>query len=148
MAGDNNNLNQGNYFSNQKAIADRLQNLDSNGDLTGANGAITAAVAGAAITTTGSRTFLTVTSANAAHWVTLPTPVIGDEVWLAVGANGCELRSSAPSTVLINAGTGGAAVESAIAADQLVRCVCTTALAWTCTNFAADGTESKLEAAA
>jgi hypothetical protein len=92
--------------------------------------------------------FATVTSANAAHWAVLPAPVPGTILHLNVTANGCELRSSAPSTVLINAGSGGAAVESAIGANVLVRCICIDATHWICNKFVAAGTESALEAAA
>jgi len=91
--------------------------------------------------------FATVTSANAVHWVVLPSPVVGTILYLNVTANGCELRSSAPATVLINAGTGGAAVESAIGANVLVRCICVSATAWNCQKFVAAGTPTALEAA-
>ena len=73
--------------------------------------------------------FVPVTSANAAHIVVLPTPTPGTIVVLAVGANGFELRSSAPATVAINGGAESAA-ESAIAANSLVIAVCTSATTW------------------
>lgn len=74
--------------------------------------------------------FVTVTSADANHIIVLPTPTPGTIVIMANGATGYEIRSSAPTTVLINDGTGGAAVESAIAASTLVIAVCKTATAW------------------
>lgn len=74
--------------------------------------------------------FVTVTSANADHIIVLPTPTPGTIVILANGATGYELRSSAPTTVLINNGTGGAAVESAIAASTMVIAVCKDATHW------------------
>ena len=117
------------------------------GSVTQPAGTIIPAVAGTAITKTGSRTFLTVASANAAHWVTLPTPVVGDEIWLKNGATGYEIRSSAPATIAINGGTGASA-ESAVIANQLVRLICTSATTWIATNFHTDGTVSALEAAA
>lgn len=90
-----------------------------------ADGLTTAVIADA-----GLLQFVTVTSANAAHIITLPTPTPGTIVVLVVGANGYELRSSAPATVLINDGTGGAAVESAIAANTMVIAVCKDATHW------------------
>lgn len=74
--------------------------------------------------------FVTVTASSADHIIVLPTPTPGTIVVLVNGATGYEIRSSAPSTVLINAGTGGAAVESAIAAATMVIAVCKTATAW------------------
>lgn len=90
--------------------------------------------------------FVTVTSANAAHIVVLPTPTPGTIVLLAVGANGFELRSSAPATVAINGGTGASA-ESAIAANSLVMMVCTSATTWQGWDLAAT-TLAAVEAAA
>jgi hypothetical protein len=46
-----------------------------------------------------------------------------------VGANGCELRSSAPATVAINGGSEANA-ESAIAANMLFVAICTSATTW------------------
>lgn len=92
---------------------------------------------------------VTVTVANGANdIIQLPTPTPGTVVWLHSGSVAYELRSSAPSTVLINGGTGGAAVESAVLnTDILTRCVCTDATHWICTHFAAAGTESAADAA-
>ena len=105
--------------------------LAANGGLSGnitlatATGATTGTIADA-----GMLQFVTVTSADANHIIVLPTPTPGTIVVLVNGATGYELRSSAPSTVLINAGAGGAAVESAIAASTMVIAVCKTATAW------------------
>jgi|ETNvirnome_2_300_1030623.scaffolds.fasta_scaffold00052_59 hypothetical protein len=96
---------------------------------------------------TDGTTYVTVTSASANNIITLPTPTPGNVVWLNVGANGYELRSSAPSSVAINGGTG-AGVESAVGANVLVRCVCTSATTWVCNTFTSTGTEAALEAAA
>lgn len=93
-------------------------------------------------------TFAQVTSANADHIVTLPTPTPGRTLWINVGANGFELRSNAPATVLINGGTGGAAVESAIAANSTILAVCITATAWKAIFLDADADVAKVEAAA
>lgn len=73
--------------------------------------------------------FVAVTSGNAAHIVVLPTPTPGTIVILYVGANGCELRSSAPATIAINGGSG-ADVESAISANMMAVAICTSATTW------------------
>jgi len=91
--------------------------------------------------------FVTVTSADANYIVTLPTPVLGQVIHIMVGANGYELRSSDPATISINGGDG-AAVESAVATNVLVRVVCVDATSWVSNTFAADGTEAKLAKAA
>tara|TARA_Y100000310_G_scaffold140352_2_gene139790 strand:- start:1402 stop:1950 length:549 start_codon:yes stop_codon:yes gene_type:complete len=88
--------------------------------------------------------------ADANTWLTLPTPTPGNIVWLMTSgeSTGFEIRSSAPATVGINGGTG-AGVESAVAAAiTLIRCVCVSATEWICSQFDADGDESKLEVAA
>jgi hypothetical protein len=74
-------------------------------------------------------TFVTVTSANADHWVNLPAPVPGMIIVLVNGGTGYELRSSAPASIAINGGSGSAA-ESAIAANTMVVAVCKSATAW------------------
>ena len=90
--------------------------------------------------------FVTVTSANAAHIVVLPTPTPGTIVILRNGATGYELRSSAPATVAINGGTGASA-ESAIAASTMVIAVCTSATTWQAIGLAGT-TLAAVEAAA
>lgn len=91
--------------------------------------------------------FITVTSANADHIIVLPTPTPGTLVILCNGTTGYELRSSAPSTVLINGGAGGAAVESAIAASTMVIAYCKSATAWAAIGLAGT-TLAAVEAAA
>lgn len=91
--------------------------------------------------------FVVVTSGNAAHVITLPDASIGDVISLRNGATGYELRSHAPATVAINGGTASNA-ESAIAANIFVVCHRVNATAWICSQYATDGTESKVEAAA
>lgn len=90
--------------------------------------------------------FITVTSADANNIIVLPTPTPGTIVFLANGATGYELRSSAPATVAINGGTGAAA-ESAIAASTLVIAVCTSATTWQAIGLAGT-TLAAVEAAA
>jgi hypothetical protein len=110
----------------------------------------TATVAGATTgTVADGESFINVTSANIAHIMVLPTPTPGTIVYLAEnGTTGFELRSSTPASVGINGGIAANA-ESAIAgAITLVRCVCVSATSWICTQFDADGDESKVEVAA
>lgn len=97
---------------------------------TAANTATSGGATTGTIADAGMIQFVTVTSANADHIIVLPTPTPGTIVILVNGATGYELRSSAPTTVLINGGTGGAAVESAIAASTMVIAVCKSATAW------------------
>lgn len=78
----------------------------------------------------GALQIISVTSDDANKVITLPAPVPGNIVVLINGATGYEIRSSAPTTVLINGGTGGANVESAVAASYIVILVCTSATTW------------------
>lgn len=77
----------------------------------------------------------------------LPTPDPGKIVIVAGAATGGELRSNAPATVAINGGTGAAA-ESAVAANQMVVCICESATSWKALTIAGNGTVAGLEAAA
>ena len=90
--------------------------------------------------------FVAVTSASANNIIVLPTPTPGTVVILYVGANGYELRSSDPATVAINGGSG-AGVESAIAANQMVVAICTSATTWHALEITA-ATLAAVEAAA
>ena len=89
---------------------------------------------------------VSVTSANAAHIVILPSPVVGRQVVLNVGANGFELKTSAPATVALNGGTG-ASVSSTIAANSTVLAICVSATAWKAIFLDADSDVAKVEAA-
>jgi hypothetical protein len=92
--------------------------------------------------------FVTVTVTNADHIVVLPSPVVGNVIWINnPGTTGFELRTSAPQTIAINGGTQTDA-ESAIAAATLVRMVCTSSTTWIGSQFTAAGTESPVEVAA
>lgn len=109
--------------------------------------AVTAADAGTAIA--DGTSFVTVDAdSDVNHIAILPTPTPGTIVYLTEsGTTGYELRSSSPTTVGINGGTG-ANFESAIAGTiTYVRCVCVSATSWIATQFDADGDESKVEAA-
>lgn len=87
-----------------------------------------------------------VTSANAAHIVILPAPTPGTIVVAYVGANGYELRSSAPGTVAIGGGAEAGA-ESAIPAASIAVVFCTSATTWVGFTITA-ATLAAIEAAA
>lgn len=92
----------------------------------------------------------TVTSANAAHWVTLPAPVVGTLITLiSTNTTGYEIRSSAPATVGINGGVS-AAGESAIAGatGTMVQLLCVSATNWIGWSRVAAGTLSVVQVAA
>lgn len=101
-------------------------------------------------TTTGTilstTTHATVTSDGATKQVILPAPTPGRQVIIDVGANGFDLKSSAPATVAINGGTGAAA-KSPIAANSTCYMVCVSATAWKGFFMDADGDLAKVVAA-
>lgn len=109
---------------------------------TATSGGLTTAI----IADAGMLQFVTVTSANAAHIIVLPSPTPGTIVILRVGSNGYELRSSDPATIAINGGSGADA-ESAIAANSMVIAVCTSATTWQAISLAGT-TLAAVEAAA
>ena len=117
----------------------------------GAQSAAVAVTATADGTGTGTipagSSYVTVTSANANHIVTLPAPVVGNVLWINVGATGFELRSSAPATISINGGAEADA-ESAIAANSTVLAICISATAWKAIFLDADSDVAKVAAAA
>src|SRR5688572_882201 len=90
-----------------------------------------------------------ITSGNANHIVVLPAPVIGKKIKLInVSGTGFELRSSSPTTISINGGSGADA-ESALASTALlIHCECISATQWIANSHVAAGTESAVEAAA
>lgn len=90
---------------------------------------------------------VTVTSGGANEIIILPAPVVGAQIVIHAGATGFELRSSAPATIAINAGSGADA-ESAIAADSTCFLTCVSATAWKGYFMDADGDVAKIEAAA
>ena len=92
-------------------------------------------------------THVTVTSADAAHLITLPAPTPGRMLVIHVGATGFDLRSSAPATVAINGGTGASA-KSAIAANSTILAICVSATAWKAIFLDADSDVAKVTAAA
>ena len=69
-------------------------------------------------------TFVLVTSDSADKWVALPTPVVGNIIYLTeTSAVGYELRCADPANQYLNNVTG-ANVELAVAADTTIMCVC------------------------
>lgn len=102
-------------------------------------------------TTTGTigagSSYVSITSAGANNIIILPAPVVGNIIWMHVGANGCELRSSAPATIAINGGTGSA-VESALPANSLSCLVCVELTKWVGFEVASNGAVSAVEVAA
>lgn len=117
---------------------------------TGLNFTATARTATADGTGTGTIaagvSFVVVTSSSADNIIVLPAPTPGTVVILTVGANGYELRSSAPATVAINGGTGTDA-ESAIPANSTVMAICETATSWRAIQIAT-ATAAGVQAAA
>lgn len=84
---------------------------------------------------------------DATHILILPSPKPGKVVIIAGATTGGELRTTSPTTVGINGGTGSAA-ESAVAANQMVIAICESATSWKAFTIASDGTTAGLEAAA
>lgn len=91
--------------------------------------------------------FVIPTWGNANNILILPNPEPGKVVFIAGAATGGELRTTAPATIAINGGTGAAA-ESAVAANQMVICICESATSWKAFTIAGNGTTAGLEAAA
>ena len=151
-------------------------NITASGDISGsststlhinditASGAITAdiGVQSAAVTRTatddgsgtgtiasGTSVVLVDADSDANHILILPAPVVGNIIHIIeTGTTGYELRSSTPASIGINGGTASNG-ESAIAgAITYIKCVCVSSTNWICSQFDADGDESKVEAAA
>ena len=88
-------------------------------------------------------------NSDANHIIILPAPVVGNIIHLIeTSTTGYELRSSTPASIGINGGTASNG-ESAIAgAITYIKCVCVSSTNWICSQFDADGDETKVEAAA
>lgn len=91
--------------------------------------------------------FVTPTWVNANNIIILPSPQPMKVVVIAGAATGGELRTSSPSTIAINGGSGANA-ESAVAANQMVIAICESATSWKAFTIAGNGTVAGLEAAA
>lgn len=81
---------------------------------------------------------------NANNILILPDPDPGKIVIIAGAATGGELRTTSPTTIAINGGTG-ANVESAVAANQMVVAICESPTSWKAFTIAANGTLAGLE---
>jgi hypothetical protein len=92
-------------------------------------------------------THVVVTSDDANKIIILPAPVPGLKITLINGATGYELRSSEPTTIGINGGTGAAA-ESAVGASTIVKIECVSATNWIGSTVTAAGVVGVLEVAA
>lgn len=91
---------------------------------------------------------ITVTSTDANHIIILPTPTPGTFLVINEATSvGYELRSSSPTTIAINGGTGADA-ESAVPTDCTVIAICISATAWKAIKLDADSDVAKVEAAA
>ena len=110
--------------------------------------ALTATDAGVAIPA-GTAAALINADSDANHIVILPAPVVGNIInIIETATTGYELRSSTPASIAINGGTASNG-ESAIAgAITYIKCVCVSSTSWICSQYDADGDESKVEAAA
>jgi len=143
-----------NYIGSILASVDAID-ADGNGTLVGTGidvgGTVAVTATDDGLTTgiipAGSRV-VQVTSANAAHLVTLPAPTVGREL-LLINTSGVafELQSSAPTTISINGGAGASASSTLALTALLIRCVCISATQWIANSHVAAGTESAVEAA-
>lgn len=117
---------------------DVIGNVTGNvtGYVTKVAGASTNNTTGVAIS--ASLDFVTITSGSANNISILPAPVVGKVLRGTVTANGCEIRSSAPSSIAIN-GVTGAAVEAALAANSSFEATCLNATNWILLNFSTTG---------
>lgn len=107
--------------------------------------AVTATSSGAEIP--ANATHVTVTSDNADKIVILPAPVLGKRIIIINGATGYELRSSSPTTIGINGGTGADA-ESAIGASTVLELICASATNWIGNSYTAAGVKGVVQVAA
>lgn len=109
--------------------------------------AVTATSDGVALEENKLIQFVVPTWGNANNIIILPSAQPGKIVILAGAATGGELRSSSPTTIAINGGTGAGA-ESAVAANQMVIAICESSSSWKAFTIASNGTTAGLEAAA
>ena len=79
--------------------------------------------------------FVSVTSGNADHIVTLPTGTAGQIINVYVGANGCEMRTPAASGATINNVDSDGTNELALAATTSYICTCVATDTWIVRGF-------------
>jgi hypothetical protein len=143
------NFNNGNttltHSSGKLALAGALT---ATGGIQSGATALTATDAGVAIPA-GTAVASINADGDANHIVILPAPVVGNIInIIETATTGYELRSSNPEEIGINGGTADGA-ESAIAgAITYIKCVCVSDSSWICSQYDADGDESKVAAAA
>lgn len=108
--------------------------VDMNAQHANSNVAVTATAGG---TTTGlipaGATYVTVTSANAAHQISLPAGYVGQVMQILVGATACELISAVAADK-VNEVTVGATNELLLTAEALYTCTYTKAGFWIVTG--------------
>lgn len=109
--------------------------------------AVTATATGVALEENKLVQFVVPTWGAADNIIILPSAQPGKIVIIAGAATGGELRTSAPSTIAINGGSGANA-ESAIAAGKMVVAICESSTSWKALGIASDGTTAGVEAAA
>lgn len=73
---------------------------------------------------------ITITSASADNIVTLPASVVGKQITGYVGANGCELRTTASSGIKINGVDSDGTNEAAIPDTTLIKLTCVASDEW------------------
>jgi len=86
----------------------------------------------------GSRN-ISVTSANAAHLMSLPAPVVDNVIDLGVTTNGYRLQTSDPATIGINGVTPGGGTYLQIPANTRAIAICTSATTWIVITFNSAG---------
>lgn len=74
--------------------------------------------------------FVSVTSANADHIITLPVGAVGQQIRGWIGANGCEVRTVASSNDTINGQDADGTKEAALPATTLFKVTCVAAETW------------------
>lgn len=121
--------------------------VTSTGGVQSAATALTATDSGIAIPA-GTAVALINADSDANHIVILPVPVVGNIInIIETATTGYELRSSTPASIGINGGTASNG-ESAIAgAITYIKCVCVSSTSWICSQYDADGDESKVQVA-
>ncbi|MFZ4766937.1 MAG: hypothetical protein ACOYMN_18445 [Roseimicrobium sp.] len=92
-------------------------------------------------------TQVTVTADDSAKIIIRPSPVVGKMIVIHNGATAYKLRTSAPSTIAINGGSG-ANYQSTIAANSTCVLTCVTTTAWKGYFMDADSDVAKIPAAA
>ena len=98
--------------------------------------------------------YVAVTSGAAARIVLLPPPVAGKQVWINVGANGCEVRAGTAAgadgsgTVAIGGNTPSSGHEVALAANMTALFVCTSSTSWVGLTIASNNAVAAAEVAA